>query len=179
MSWIITTINWLGVLNRGLIQLFKYLVLSAVAVMTLVILIQVFFRYVLDNSLPWSEELARYLMVWMTFLALPVVSRNHQHAALEIVLGALPRWSQSLLRLVLYAMVGAVLYFAFDKSLDFAMKGTRMLATALPISKAWSYSAMPIGFAATFIVYAELFARDLVHLIAPDKLAPSTNMAHQ
>ena len=100
--------------------------------MTLVILVQVFFRYVLNNSFPWSEELARYLMVWMTFLTLPVVSRLGQHAALEIILGSLPHKLNTILQLILYGLIGIVLFIAFDKSYDFAAKGMRMLATSLP-----------------------------------------------
>jgi len=33
--------------------------------MVIVILLQVFFRYVLNNALPWPDELARFLMLWM------------------------------------------------------------------------------------------------------------------
>lgn len=133
--------------------------------MTSIILIQVFCRYVLNDSLPWSEELARYLMVWMTFLALPVVSRAKQHAALDIILGSLPKKLGLVLELILYALVGIVLYYAFNKSLDFALKGTRMLATALPITKAWSYMAMPVGFGVMMLVYLELVLITILRLV--------------
>ena len=39
----------------------------AIALMVLAILIQVFFRYALNNALPWPDEAARFLMLWMTF----------------------------------------------------------------------------------------------------------------
>lgn len=165
MSLLIKITNALSALNNVIIFFFKYLALSAVAAMTAIILVQVFFRYVLNNSLPWSEELARYLMVWMTFLALPVVSRLQQHAALEIVLGNVPKWVSAILKLFLYVLIGIVIYYAFDKSYDFAMKGTRSLAAALPITKAWSYTAMPVGFFAMGLVYIELFLLQVIELI--------------
>ncbi|MEO9653985.1 TRAP transporter small permease [Marinomonas sp.] len=165
MLLLTTIITWLGRLNASIIFIFKYLAITAVAVMTLSILVQVFCRYVLDNSLPWSEELARYLMVWMTFLTLPVVSRMKQHAALDIILGALPRRPALILELILYVLMGAVLYYAFDRSLGFAIKGDRVLATALPITKAWSYMAMPVGFGVMMMVYVELFLKAVVDFV--------------
>ncbi|QNT06510.1 MULTISPECIES: TRAP transporter small permease [Marinomonas] len=164
MLLLIRIITLLGRLNSALILVFKYLAIGAVAIMTTTILVQVFCRYVLNDSLPWSEELARYLMVWMTFLMLPVVSRTKQHAALDIILGSLPKRLSLLLELVLYVLVGIVLYYAFNKSLDFALKGTRMLATALPITKAWSYMAMPVGFGVMMLVYTELFLIGITRL---------------
>ena len=40
----------------------------AIAVMVIVILTQVFFRYVLNNALPWPDEAARFMMLWLTGL---------------------------------------------------------------------------------------------------------------
>lgn len=178
MALLIKITNALNAINNIIIFIFKYLAISAVAVMTLVIIIQVFFRYVLNNSLPWSEELARYLMVWMTFLALPVVSRLQQHAALEIILGNVSTYVCGVIKLFLYAIIGIVIYYAFDKSYDFAMKGTRSLAAALPITKAWPYSAMPIGFFAMGLVYIELFLKQIIDLISlHNSSTPTTDKA--
>ncbi|MDA9735148.1 TRAP transporter small permease subunit, partial [SAR116 cluster bacterium] len=43
----------------------------AIFLMVIVILLQVFFRYVLNNALPWPDELARFLMLWMTGFIAP------------------------------------------------------------------------------------------------------------
>ncbi|TBR43832.1 TRAP transporter small permease [Marinomonas agarivorans] len=166
MSLLIKITRVLSAINNVILFVFKYLALSAVAAMTVIIIVQVCFRYVLNNSLPWSEELARYLMVWMTFLALPVVSRLQQHAALEIILGNISAYACGLIKLFLYLIIGIVIYYAFDRSYDFAAKGTRSLAAALPITKAWSYTAMPVGFFAMGLVYIELFLQQVIDLIS-------------
>jgi len=49
-------------------QWIEYLLFGLGFTMTLVVAVQVFFRYVLNHSLFWSEELARFILVWLTFL---------------------------------------------------------------------------------------------------------------
>ena len=61
--------------NDSTIWLCNQVEIALIALMMIVILIQVFFRYVLNNSLVWPEETARFLMVWMTFIAAPIAYR--------------------------------------------------------------------------------------------------------
>ena len=52
--------------------------------MILVVAAQVFFRYVLNQSLFWSEELARYILVWLTFLGASVAYRRNAHPRIDL-----------------------------------------------------------------------------------------------
>lgn len=52
--------------------------------MALIVAVQVFSRYVLNHSLFWSEELARYMLVWLTFLGASVAYRRNVHPAIDI-----------------------------------------------------------------------------------------------
>jgi TRAP-type C4-dicarboxylate transport system permease small subunit len=54
-------------------------------VMVVVVAAQVFCRYVLNHSLFWSEELARYLLVWMTFLGASVAFHRRVHPSIDIL----------------------------------------------------------------------------------------------
>lgn len=56
--------RWARTSVRGM----KLIVATLLAVMTALILLQVFFRYVLNSPLVWAEELARLNMIWMAFL---------------------------------------------------------------------------------------------------------------
>ncbi|MEA1968133.1 MAG: TRAP transporter small permease [Thermodesulfobacteriota bacterium] len=49
-------------------QWIEYMLFGLGFTMALIVAVQVFCRYVLNHSLFWSEELARYLLVWLTFL---------------------------------------------------------------------------------------------------------------
>ena len=59
--------------------------------MVLVILIQVFFRYALNNALPWPDEFARFLMLWMTGFIAPSAYRWGGFVSIDMLKDLLPR----------------------------------------------------------------------------------------
>ncbi len=66
---------------------------TAITIFTLVfgvVLLQIFFRYVLGAPLVWSEELSRYLFVWVSFLGWMLAVRHKTHLRVSVVLDALP-----------------------------------------------------------------------------------------
>src|SRR5678816_1188047 len=56
----------------------------------LCVIAQVVLRYLFNNPLTWSEELARYLFIWCAFLGWLVASRRHSHLAMTFVVDRLP-----------------------------------------------------------------------------------------
>jgi TRAP-type C4-dicarboxylate transport system permease small subunit len=82
------------------------------ALMVVAILVQVFFRYVLNNALPWPEEAARFMMLWMTGLMAPTAYRRGGFVAIDTVVAALPERLGALISLVLLVIAGIVLTMA-------------------------------------------------------------------
>jgi len=58
--------------------------------MAMIVAAQVFARYVLNHSIFWSEELARFLLVWLTFLGASMAYRRQAHASIDVVFLRLP-----------------------------------------------------------------------------------------
>lgn len=77
----------LGALNAAIDRMAAGIVIVAVAAMLLVVVAQVFFRYVLNASLVWAEEAARYLLVLTTFLGTSVAMRRGAHMRITAFLG--------------------------------------------------------------------------------------------
>src|SRR3954464_11470487 len=62
--------------------------LIAIAVfwsLAFIVFLQFFTRYVLNDSLAWTEEIARYGLMWLTFIGGAVVTRKKAHIAVELV----------------------------------------------------------------------------------------------
>ena len=68
----------------------EYLLFGIGLFMTIVVAVQVFFRYGLNQSLFWSEELARYLLVWLSFLGASVAYRRKAHPGVDILQSKMP-----------------------------------------------------------------------------------------
>ncbi len=96
-------------IDRGL----RVIALMLFAAIFVVVLLQVFFRYVLNSPLIWTEELARYLFVWLCFVGWVIAGRGGHHIAIGLLRDRLPPVPRRLLlaliecgNLVLAAFLG-------------------------------------------------------------------------
>jgi TRAP-type transport system small permease protein len=108
---------------------------------------QVFGRYVLGRSPAWAEELARYLMVWLTFLGAAAVLREGGHLTVTALFDALPdKGKRALLWIRDAGMLGVCLLMAV-KSWQFAMLNLSQETAAMEIPMTIPNLAMAVGFA--------------------------------
>ena len=106
--------------------------------LALVVFVQFFTRYVLNDSIGWTEEIARYLLVAVTFAGSAVAVRRNTHISVEFFYRYLPpagarglSRSVDLLRIGLLAvMTGLCIQLAGN---------TRQLMTSIDVPKAWLY----------------------------------------
>lgn len=109
MAVLLGLIAPLQVLNTALGRLGYGFTVVAMALMVFVIILQVFFRYVLNNALPWPDEAARFFMLWMTGLIAPVAYRRGGFVAIDMLGHALPKRIGAALGLALLTLALLVL----------------------------------------------------------------------
>lgn len=81
--------------------------------MVAAILTQVFFRYVLGNALAWPEEVARFLMLWMTGLMAPTAYRRGGFVGIDILVRLLPVAAAAVLSIMLLGVALMLLIAAY------------------------------------------------------------------
>lgn len=110
-----------------------------------VTVVQVLFRYVLHLSLAWSEELARYLFLWLAALASAYAFKTRSHFAIRLVvdrLGARARtWVETF---VVFIVAGFLALFVW-KALEFSIGMAGEIAPSTKISMAIPYSSAWVG----------------------------------
>lgn len=115
-----------------------------VITVTVVVLLQITFRFFLNSPLSWSGELATYILVWLTFLGLAIAQRDKAHVALHIlpdlngVAEQAVNWLRWIAGVVLFAVMGGGgLALAFMHNVESSP------AMGLPI---WAvYLGLPLG----------------------------------
>lgn len=132
--------------ERFIQSLMKWCLFLILGGMTSVVFLGVFFRYILKAPLPWSEELARYLMVWGASLGSFVAFREGSHVGVTFIMDRLHGTSgiflKKLSQIILIIFVAIVVKEGF--SLVFKLKGQTSPAMEIPMGLA--YLAIPIGF---------------------------------
>lgn len=162
------TLDFLGWINDRAGQIGLGLAWILVAVMVASILLQVFMRYVLNNALPWPEEVARALMIWMMALVAAPALRRGDFVAITLLPDSLPSFLSRLLRLILTCIAVAILVVLSDISIDFFQRGFRTRAASFNLPRAWIYLAMAVCYFTMLFVTVEMALKHLKALISPE-----------
>ena len=135
-----------------------FLVAVMIAVMAIVNFLQVVFRYVIEGSLPWSEELLRFLFVWTTFLGAGIGVRKGAHLGLTIIVNNLPSKLKKFVVFINYliciafsAIIGMLGLSVVSMQAEFNVRSSAMV---LPMY--WISLAIPVSFALIILHFATL-----------------------
>jgi TRAP-type C4-dicarboxylate transport system permease small subunit len=169
---VLTPIGWV---NETLLRVGRAVGIVAVALMVTAILIQVFFRYVLNNALPWPDEAARFCMLWMTGLMAPTAFRRGGFVSIDMLTLLLPRIVGAILNLLLLSLCLVVLLVAVRIGWgEVTGFGGRFATAALyvptsigleewmRVPRSWMMASLLVGCSLLALVNVELILRALV-----------------
>ncbi len=181
-------LDWI---NSRLLRVGRAIGVVAIAIMVAAILIQVFFRYVLNSALPWPDEAARFCMLWMTGLMAPTALRNGSFVAIDTVETLLP--SNILRVLQLFLMIIGLVVLLMAAQIGFKEVtgiGGRFTTASLylptsfsfdswyRIPRSWMMMSLLVGVWLLILVNVELIIRNLLSYSGRDELLPSPDYAN-
>jgi TRAP-type transport system small permease protein len=176
VGFFISFANGLGAVNATLLALGRWLGATCVGLMVAIILVQVFFRYVLNDALAWPEEAARFLMLWMTGLMAPSAFRRGGLVSIEMLVRFLPRGPAAALTIILLALSLAVLVIGIQISWsEVTGLGGRFTTDSLSVPKpdfsgwvkvpkSWMMASLLLGLGLPISVCVELMLRAFARL---------------
>lgn len=128
---------------------------TLLAAMVLVILLQVVFRYAINLSLAWTEEIGRYLFVWVCLLGASLAYRLAAHSGYETFVRAMPKKVAKWVMVgvdVAVALFGLVMLIASAELIESGF-GQLTPATEFPIG--YVYFAFPLTGLVTLLFVAD------------------------
>ena len=132
-------------LSGGLRRCTEVTVMSLMAFLVIMVVASVLFRYVLLSPLTWSEEVGRYVMIWLGFLAASIGVRQGVHVGVEFVVQwvrpGLAVWLRGLARVAMAVFLLIVMGYGF-----ILVTGLwDQWSPVLNIRMTWPYLAIPVG----------------------------------
>jgi len=125
------------------------MVISSVSLvmMTGITAVQVFNRYVLQSSLDWSEELARYLFIWAVYVGCSYAMQMDRHLEVTILRTLFKGKFARPITILASILTLVFCIFATVLGVKFVMflAGTGQKTPALEVQAYWVYLCMPIG----------------------------------
>lgn len=152
------------------------------SVFTVILFIQVVMRYVFNNSLSWSEELARYLFIWLVFIGISYGAKQMKHLKIDVFLNVFPKKFRPYVIIfadvVVLVFAVIVIYSAYTIVMQYMKMGSS--SPALRIPTWFIQSSSIVGYGLTMIrqiqtiIYRikELKAGDLEAFEANDEEVP-------
>ena len=118
--------------------------LFLVAIMVTVIL-QVFFRYIAQIVVPWTEEFARYLCIWMVFMAAVAAMAKEVHIRVTFIIDRIPEKLRIVFLLFSDAVVFLFNLIVFLGSIELIQLNWAQQAVTFPVSVGVLYLAITIS----------------------------------
>lgn len=164
-------------IRAGVDQVLKWLVIVLMGVMVLNVLWQVFTRFILRDPSSYTEELARYLLVWVGLIGAAYAASQKMHLAIDILTARLQGKPKHYVEMFIHA---CTFLFAF---LIMVIGGLRLvnltltlnqISAALQIKLGYVYLALPLS-GIIIMFYAAYFFAEQLRLLFDEKAMHASN----
>jgi TRAP-type C4-dicarboxylate transport system permease small subunit len=121
--------------------------------MAVIVLLGVFYRYVIERALPWYDEFAEFLLVWLTFYGSILAAHRRAHIGFETLTELLPswgRWAVALVGETVMLLIQVALFVYGLRLVEAASFDAALSIRSVRLS--WVYSAIPIAGAFMFLI---------------------------
>lgn len=173
---LIGVLSWL---NRAQLRVLAAASVFLVAVITVVIALGVVFRYVFNDSLSWTEELAKYAMLWLVFTGAPIALRLGMHPGIDLIGSRLPEVAGHVVKALVFLCVALFCGYLAFKGHQFAWNGRSQVAITIgDLSMYWIFISIPVGMASLSLVGLQQFLEHLLACRNGGQLEPDPFFVH-
>lgn len=133
-------------ISKQLDKVVKYVVFLLITGMIFSITAQIIFRVFFD-SLTWTEEISRYLLVWSTFLGATMAYYRGMHINVTFVVDALSPKLKKVIQVLAILLTAGFFSVAIFYGIQYMSLQIYQVSAALRLPMKWVYIVMPVSFA--------------------------------
>ena len=143
---------------RRYCRLLDGVIAACLAAMVVLVFGNVVLRYAFNSGIAVSEELSRWLFVWLTFMGGVVGLRQHAHLGTDMLVGRLGPIGKKACLVVAYALMLLMCWMLFNGSLEQTKINWDVTAPSSGASMAWFYSVgLVFSVSAALVLLADLY----------------------
>lgn len=121
---------------------------SLFVVLLLTVMWGVLTRYLLGDQARWTEELARFLLVWVSFLGAALAYARQQHLGIDLLVERFDPWTRRLSQCIVHGIValfafGVMGFGGWELVMERFDSGQKL--ASLGVDKAWQYLVVPVS----------------------------------
>ncbi|MEZ8296909.1 TRAP transporter small permease [Vibrio splendidus] len=143
--------------------------------MLLVLTIQIVSRYFLTIALPWTEELSRWLYIYIVFIGSSEAISRRDHIAVDIVPNRLSSKANLILDVCIHLIFAVIAAIIVYRGYLFAVRMDRLGSITMDVQMSMLYGAVPVGFALVTIKSSLNAAMSFMKLVKPTAPASAIN----
>jgi len=127
------------ILGKGV----DYLAAVLLALMTVLVFLQVLFRYWLELPLDWGEEVSRYLFIWSAMLGAAIATKRRAHFGIDFLVKALPSSVEVSIAVCVNLCICGLMAVVAVQGTKLALMNLSQISPTLAIPMGVPYAAIP------------------------------------
>ncbi len=116
-----------------------------------IVTVQIIWRYILRLPLPWVDELARYLFIWLSFFGAALAVKKGAHMGVNLLLKMAPPNIRFILQMIIFGLMFALCFIILIWGSRLVIHSMPRFAPTLQIPMGYVYLALPVS--AFFMIY--------------------------
>lgn len=145
-------------ISKAISRFLNLLIAVCLAVMSILVFLNVVLRYGFNSGITWSEEMARFLFIWLTFFGAIAALKDNEHLGMDTLLKKLPKGLKKIAYVLSNLIILWTLYLVLDGSLKMTQLNmdSKAPATGLPLSFIYGIGVV-VGISMGIIVLINLY----------------------
>lgn len=124
----------------GVCKILRMVMAACLAVMVVLVFGNVVMRYAFNSGITLSEELSRWLFVWMTFMGAIVALKEHGHLGTDMLVGKLPPAGKKFCLALSYILMIFICWLLFSGAYQQTLINLGSTSAVMEVSMAWIYA---------------------------------------